>query len=125
MSLPEKLTPSQAVRLRMDELRAEYNISYHRIAVCSGVPYSTVKSYLSGNAGDITLGTLISLANFFGMTLREFADSDYFDIIDVAAVRRRKGMSEDEGLKDFRELRKKSEEWVIWNNSQWWYRDDM
>jgi len=125
MSVPKKLMPSEAVKMRMDELRRPDNISYHRIALRSGVPYSTVKSYLHGDARDITLGTLVSLANFFGMTLREFTDSDVFDMIDVAAVRKRKGIKGEEGYQDFLELRNKSEEWVIWNNSQWWHRDDL
>jgi len=113
MGKPEKYLPSEAVVKRLDELRAEGKISYHRIALGSGVPYSTIKSYVQGAAKDITLGTLVSLANYFDMTVREFLDSEYFDMIDVARVRNHSGIVDKEDLEDLKELQNKSEEWLL------------
>jgi len=121
MGIPDKLTPGQAVCMRLDELRREHDISLHRIAKRTGVSYSTVKSYGQNAAKDITLGNLIRLANFFGMTLSEFTDSEYFDRIDVTSLNKGNKADVEEGLRDFMELRNKSEEWIFCNNSHWWY----
>ena len=86
MPLPVSITLHEAVEHRIRELSRENEFSWDRLARASSVPKSTIADYIRGASKDMKLQTLAAVSNGFGMTLREFFDSDEFDIIDVEAL---------------------------------------
>ena len=83
MPLPVKITLHEAVEHRIKELSRSSEFSWDRLAEASSVPKSTITDYIRGASKDIRLQTLAAISNAFGMTLRDFFDSDLFEIIDA------------------------------------------
>ena len=50
-----------AVRQRIVNLASERNITLHKLALNSGIPYSTLSSFMNGKSNSITLTTLLHL----------------------------------------------------------------
>lgn len=86
MALPTGITLHEAVEHRIRELANTNEFSWDRLAEASSVPKSTITDYLRGATKDMKLQTLAAVSNGFGMTLREFFDSDIFDIVDIEAL---------------------------------------
>ena len=72
----------QAVRERVKELLGKKHMTRGCLSRASGVPKSTINDIMNGVSGDVTLGTLVKIANGFDLTVREFIDDRRFNIID-------------------------------------------
>ncbi len=70
---------NHAIALRIQELLEEKKMTRYRLAMESGVSYSTLKNILHETVTDNLLSTTILLASGFGMTVSEFLDSPLFD----------------------------------------------
>ena len=76
------MTPVEAVVSRTEKMRNAMGMSMERFSKACDLPYSTVRELLIGKSKDVNFTTLIKLANGLDLSLREFFDSDYFDMID-------------------------------------------
>jgi len=73
---------AQAVRERIRELQEKNHMTRGALSRASGVPKSTLNDIMNGISRDVTLGTLVKIANGFDLTVREFMDDRRFNIID-------------------------------------------
>ena len=71
---------NEAIVERLCHYMNENNLTQYKLAQLSGVPFPTVKSIMQRRTKDISLKTLILLANGFGITVNQFLDSDSFKI---------------------------------------------
>ena len=69
---------SNAVRQRIINLADEKNISLHRLSLNSGIPYSTLSSFLNGKSQSTTLSTLLHICEGLDIELSEFFADDLF-----------------------------------------------
>lgn len=67
-----------AVKNRLLYLAGKNEISIYRLAVDSGVPFSTVKNILYGKSRNPGIVTLKMLCDGFGISLTEFFDTEEF-----------------------------------------------
>ena len=74
---------AQAVALRTKELLKNYNKSQYRLIKETFLNKSTIYSLFKDKKQDIKLSTVYLIADFFGMSLAEFFDCDYFKNIDI------------------------------------------
>ncbi len=58
------------------------NITPNKLCTMSGVIQSTVNSIFSGRSQNPKLGTIESLCEGLGITLKEFFDCEFFDNLD-------------------------------------------
>lgn len=72
------MTLTNAVKQRIINLAASQGIKIHKLALKSGVPYSTISSFLNGKCSSITLTTLLHICEGCNITLRDFFDDDLF-----------------------------------------------
>ncbi|MBQ7579122.1 MAG: helix-turn-helix transcriptional regulator [Clostridia bacterium] len=56
------------------------DLTQYRLAQLSGVPFPTIKSIMQKRTKNITLKTVIMLANGLGVSLNEFLDEKTFAI---------------------------------------------
>ncbi|MGM9575119.1 MAG: helix-turn-helix transcriptional regulator [Oscillospiraceae bacterium] len=68
-----------AVRGRILELCAEYDISINKLCSLSGVTQSTVNNIVSGRNRSATISTIKKLCDGLGITIQDFFQSDLFD----------------------------------------------
>lgn len=73
---------SNAVKQRIIDVAEERNITIHKLALMSGVPYSTISSFLNGKCSSITLTTLLHICEGSGMELKDFFNDKLFKHID-------------------------------------------
>ena len=69
---------SNAVKQRIINLASERNISVHKLTLNSGIPYSTISSFLNGKCDSITLTTLLHICEGTDITLKDFFDDPLF-----------------------------------------------
>ena len=74
---------AQAVALRTKELLKNHNKSQYRLIKETFLNKSTIYSLFKDKKQDIKLSTVYLIADFFGMSLTEFFDCDYFTNIDI------------------------------------------
>ncbi len=67
-----------AVVLRLQKLCRERQISYNKLATCSGVTPSTVYSLMSFSRRDLSIITLKKLCDGLDITISEFFNDDIF-----------------------------------------------
>lgn len=72
------MTLSNAVKQRIINLAAERKITIHKLSLDSGVPYSTMSSFLNGKCESITLTTLLHICEGTQITMKEFFDDETF-----------------------------------------------
>ena len=72
------MTLSNAVKQRIINLASSNKITIHKLALRSGVAYSTISSFLNGKCSSITLTTLLHICEGSKITLKEFFDDDLF-----------------------------------------------
>ena len=70
---------SEAVRQRIINLSDEQNISLHRLSLNSGIPYSTLNSFLNKKSKSLTLSTLLHICEGLNIKLSEFFMDDLFN----------------------------------------------
>lgn len=72
------MTLSNAVKQRIVDLATGNQITIHKLALNSGVPYSTLSSFLSGKCMSITLTTLLHICEGCNIELKDFFDDNLF-----------------------------------------------
>ena len=74
---------AQAVALRTRELLKKHNKSQYKLIKETLLNKTTIYNLFKGKKQDVKLSTVYLIAEFFGMTLAEFFDCDYFKGIDI------------------------------------------
>ena len=75
----------KAVGLRISELLTQNNMTLYSLEQKSGIQHGTMMCIMNERNKNVTLKTIIMLANGFDMSLIEFLDSDLFntDLLDT------------------------------------------
>jgi transcriptional regulator with XRE-family HTH domain len=73
------MTSGEAVRLRIEELCQEHEITVNKLATMSGITQSTLNNIVSGRNRSTTIGTIQKICDGLGMTIQEFFESNLFD----------------------------------------------
>lgn len=71
-------TINDAVVERLLKYIAEKNITQYRLAMLSGIPFPTIKSIMQHRTKDVSLKTIIMLAEGLGISPSEFLDDESF-----------------------------------------------
>jgi len=77
------MTLSNAVKQRIINLAKQNNMTLHKYALQSGVPYSTLSSFLNGKCSSITLTTLLHLCDGAGIKIKDFFSDPIFKNVTV------------------------------------------
>ena len=72
-------TLNDAVVERLYKYMGEKNLTQYKLAQLSGIPFPTIKSIMQRRTKNITLKTVIMLANGLGVSVSEFLNSPSFD----------------------------------------------
>ena len=73
------MTSGEAVRLRIEELCRENEITVNKLATMSGITQSTLNNIISGRNRSTTIGTIQKICDGLGITIQEFFESDLFN----------------------------------------------
>ena len=73
------MTSGEAVRLRIEELCQENEITVNKLATMSGITQSTLNNIVRGRNRSTTIGTIQKICDGLGMTIQEFFESNLFD----------------------------------------------
>ena len=76
-----------AVRQRIVNLASERNITLHKLALNSGIPYSTLSSFMNGKSNSITLTTLLHLCEGANINLEDFFKDKLFQDVEAEDIR--------------------------------------
>lgn len=76
-----------AVRQRIINIASEKSITLHKLALNSGVPYSTLSSFMNGKSNSLTLTTLLHLCEGANMELEDFFRDDLFKEVEAEDLR--------------------------------------
>ncbi len=76
-----------AVRQRIINLADERNITLHKLSLNSGIPYSTLSSFMNGKSNSITLTTLLHLCEGANVELQDFFKDPLFKEVEAEDVR--------------------------------------
>ena len=68
----------EAVRLRIEELCQQQDLTVNKLSNISGVTQSTVNNIVSGRNRSATISTIKKLCDGFGITIEHFFQSDLF-----------------------------------------------
>ena len=69
----------EATVKRIRELLRQKRLTIYALAYKTGMPISTLKCILNGRSHNPGIVNIQKIAEGFGMTIREFYDSDLFD----------------------------------------------
>ncbi len=81
------MTLTNAVKQRIINLATSQGIKIHKLALNSGVPYSTISSFLNGKCTSITLTTLLHICEGSNITLKDFFDDELFKNISDSSLK--------------------------------------
>ena len=70
---------SDAIRKRIKFYLKEKNMNVWKLCKMSGIPCSTISTFMSGKTELIKLDTLLHICKGFGITLGEFFTEQIFD----------------------------------------------
>lgn len=76
-----------AVRQRIINIVTEKSITLHRLSLDSGVPYSTLSSFMNGKSNSLTLTTLLHLCEGSHMELEDFFKDKLFKDVEAEDIR--------------------------------------
>lgn len=76
-----------AVRQRIVNLANDRNVTLHKLALDSGIPYSTLSSFMNGKSASITLTTLLHLCEGANIELEDFFKDKLFSDVEAEDVR--------------------------------------
>ncbi len=65
---------------RICKFVGEKDLTQYRLAQLSGVPFPTIKSIMQRRTKNISLKTVIMIANGLGLTASEFLDDEGFSV---------------------------------------------
>lgn len=75
------LVLADAIRLKINNLLDEYNVNVWYVCKYSGIPCSTLTTFLNGKTKLLKLDTLLHICEVFNITLNEFfEDSIFYDV---------------------------------------------
>lgn len=77
------MTLSNAVKQRIINIASSKKITIHKLALNSGVPYSTMSSFLNGKCSSITLTTLLHICEGANITIKDFFDDKLFEKVKI------------------------------------------
>ena len=72
-----------AVRQRIINIATDEEISLHKLALSSGIPYSTLSSFMNGKSNSLTLTTLLHLCEGAHMELQDFFKDPLFKDVEA------------------------------------------
>lgn len=76
-----------AVRQRIINIAKEKNITLHKLALSSGIPYSTLSSFMNGKSNSLTLTTLLHLCEGANMELEDFFKDSLFKEVEAEDIK--------------------------------------
>lgn len=79
---------SNAVKQRIIDIADKNDITIHKLALRSGVPYSTISSFLNGKCSSITLTTLLHICEGSDMELKDFFNDKLFKNIEPDKIQK-------------------------------------
>lgn len=74
---------SEAMRLRIQELIAEYNTNGNKLALSSGFNRSNINRFLRKKNKSIKIESITLICQSFNISLKDFFDSTLFDDVEV------------------------------------------
>lgn len=76
-----------AVRQRIINLASDRNITLHKLALNSGIAYSTLSSFMNGKSNSLTLTTLLHLCEGANIELQDFFKDKLFKDVEADDIR--------------------------------------
>lgn len=73
------MTLSEAIRERIKYYLKEKNMNIWKLCKMSGIPCSTISTFMSGKTELIKIDTLLHICEGFNITLGEFFTNEVFD----------------------------------------------
>jgi len=73
------LSLENAIRNRIYNLAKERNITINKVSTLSGLPHTTLLSFMNNDTHDPRISTLLHLGEAFNITLNEFFNDSLFD----------------------------------------------
>lgn len=73
------LSLENAIRNRIYNLAKEQNITINKVSTLSGLPHTTLLSFMNNDTHDPRISTLLHLCEAFNITLNEFFNDALFD----------------------------------------------
>ena len=70
---------SDAIRKRIKYYLGEKNMNVWKLCKMSGIPCSTISTFMSGKTELLKIDTLLHICEGFNITLREFFSDEMFD----------------------------------------------
>ena len=81
------MTLTNAVKQRIINLASQKKITLHKLALESGVPYSTLSSFLNGKCTSMTLTTLLHICEGVGIEMKEFFNDPLFKKVSTKKIK--------------------------------------
>lgn len=72
------LTLEQAIRKRINNLAKERKITINKVSTLSGLPRTTLLSFMNEETLDLRISTLLHICEAFNIELKEFFNSPIF-----------------------------------------------
>lgn len=72
------LTLEEAIRKRISNLAKEKNITINKISTLSGLPHTTLLSFMNNETHNPRISTLLHICEAFEITLKDFFDDKLF-----------------------------------------------
>ena len=72
------LTLEQAIRKRITELARERNITINKVSTLSGLPHTTLLSFMNNETHNPRISTLLLVCEAFDIELKDFFNSPIF-----------------------------------------------
>lgn len=72
------MTLSNAIKQRIIDIASKKGITLHKLALQSGVPYSTLSSFLNGKCTSMTLTTLLHICEGANISIKDFFNDPMF-----------------------------------------------
>ena len=69
---------SEAIRKRILDLLNENNMTLHKLSLCSGIPYSTLNSFINNKSNSPTIDTILHICEGLNIELSFFFSDKIF-----------------------------------------------
>ncbi len=83
ISLRENINAKEAIKKRVIELCEKYNYNINTLANFAGIPPTTIYSIINKKSKNPGIISIKKICDGFGISLREFFNSDFFDDIEL------------------------------------------
>lgn len=75
------LSLEEAIRMRILNLAKSNNITINKVSTLSGLPHTTLLSFMNNDTHDPRMSTILHICEAFNITLDEFFSDKLFDDI--------------------------------------------